>query len=230
MKLSSTLLNAAMLVFSLHATAALGNDYFIAPHTVGTPTANQSTTNGATTVDVVLGYTTGLITRYGSVAQAEARLHHLVDVTNQAYANSGIDHRLCLVRAVQVQYTDTTANTAALQALTGVSCSASPCTALTVPAELVPLRTARDTYGADLVALVRPFLAPQQTNCGHAWLLGAGGKTIANNDAAFGYAVVSDGIDTNEEDGRNYDCSDLQLAHEFGHSMGQVHNAQDTVE
>lgn len=193
----------------------------------GAAPTGQSQACGVITVDVVLGFTNGLVTRYGSVAQAQARLRSLVALTNEAYANSRIDHRIRLVGTVQVNYTDTSTNANALRALTGVSCPPSGCVPATVPVELQPLRTAREAFGADLVGLVRPLLAPQQQGCGDAWLLGEGGFAIDNTDAPFGYAVVSDGSDINEEDGRTVTCDDGQLAHELGHNMGQAHNVED---
>ncbi len=183
--------------------------------------------SAANTVDVVLGYTNGLVTKYGSAANATTRLSNLMAITNQAYVNSLITPRVRLVRTVQVSYTDTNTNELALEALTGYACTTSGCTSQTVPTELVPLRTARDEYGGDLVSLVRPFQAPQHQGCGIAWLLGGGGFTIDNTDAPFGYSIVSDGSDVDEGDNRTYFCREETLAHELGHNMGQQHNIED---
>ena len=190
--------------------------------------AGDAAVGPADTVDVVLGYTNGLVTKYGGDSAANTRLSNLIALTNQAYINSQITARVRLVRTVAVNYTDTNSNDAALDAVTGQTCTISGCTAITVPTELVPLRTARDTYGGDIVSLVRPFQAPQQTGCGLAWLLGADGSAIDSSDATFGYSVVSDGSDIDETDGRNYFCRDESLAHEMGHNMGQQHNVEDS--
>ena len=184
--------------------------------------------SAANTVDVVLGYTNGLVTKYGTAANATTRLSNLMAITNQGYVNSLITPRVRLVRTVLVNYTDSNSNELALEALTGYDCSPTSCTPQTVPAELVPLRTARDEYGADLVSLVRPFQAPQHQGCGIAWLLGGGGFAIDNTDAPFGYSIVSDGNDNDESDGRNYFCREETLAHELGHNMGQQHNTEDS--
>jgi len=184
--------------------------------------------SAANTVDVVLGYTNGLVTKYGSAANATTRLSNLMAITNQGYVNSLITPRVRLVRTVLVNYTDSNSNELALEALTGYDCTTTSCTQQPVPAELVPLRTARDEYGADLVSLVRPFQMPQHQGCGIAWLLGGGGFAIDNTDAPFGYSVVSDGNDTDEGDGRNYFCREETLAHELGHNMGQQHNTEDS--
>lgn len=189
--------------------------------------ASDEAASPANTVDVVLGYTNGLVTKYGSVANANTRLANLVAITNQGYVNSLVNPRIRLVRTVQVAYTDTNSNETALEAVTGYTCTTTGCTTQTVPTELVPLRTARDTYGGDLVSLVRPFQAPQHQGCGIAWLLGGGGFTIDNTDAPFGYSVISDGTDVDEGDGRTYFCREETLSHELGHNMGQQHNIED---
>lgn len=189
--------------------------------------ASDEAAGPAETVDVVLGFTNGLVTKYGSAANANTRLANLVAITNQGYVNSLVTPRIRLVRTVQVSYIDTNSNDTALEALTGYTCTTTGCTAQTVPTELVPLRTARDTYGGDLVSLVRPFQAPQHQGCGIAWLLGGGGFTIDNTDAPFGYSVISDGTDVDEGDGRTYFCREETLSHELGHNMGQQHNIED---
>ncbi|MFZ5638497.1 MAG: FG-GAP-like repeat-containing protein [Pseudomonadota bacterium] len=182
----------------------------------------------ADTIDVALGYTPGLVTRLGGASPTATRLANLIAITNQAYVNSQVTPRVRLVHTLQVNYTDTNSNETALEALTGYTCTTSGCSAQTVPTELVPLRTARDTYGADLVSLIRPLQAPQHGGCGIAWLLGGGGFAIDNTDAPFGYSIVSDGSDEDETDGRTYNCRDEALAHELGHNMGQQHNVEDS--
>lgn len=187
----------------------------------------------ANTVDLALGFTPGMITTYGSVSGVNTRLANLVAVANAAYQRSQVTPRVRLVHTMQVNYTDTNSNETALNALTGFVCNPS-CTPTTVPAELQPLRTARDQFGADLVSLVRPLRAPQNEGCGIAWLLGGGGEgdtegnDIDNTDAPYGYSVISDGQDLDETDGNNYLCYVETLAHELGHNMGQAHNIQDS--
>jgi peptidyl-Asp metalloendopeptidase len=190
--------------------------------------AGDEAAGPADTVDVVLGYTNGLVTKYGGVAQANTRLANLIAITNLGYQNSLVTPRVRLVRTVQVNYTDTNSNEVALEAVTGQVCTTTGCTPQTVPAELVPLRNARTEFGGDLVSIVRPFQAPQHQGCGIAWLLGGGGFTIDNTDEPFGYSVISDGSDVDEGDGRSYFCREETLAHELGHNMGQQHNVEDS--
>lgn len=213
-----------MLIRPAAATAALARK-----RTAAAASATFDAKAGpAQTVDVVVGYTNGLVSRLGSVSAAETRVANLVALSNQAYANSQVTPRIRLVKTLQVAYTDTNSNETALEAVTGVTCTTTSCSSQTVPTELVPLRTARDQYGGDLVALLRPLKSPEQGGCGIAWLLGGGGFPIDNTDADFGYSIVSDGTDVDETDGRTYSCVDTAFAHELGHNMGQQHNVEDS--
>src|SRR5690606_30523217 len=49
-------------------------------------------------------------------------------------------------------------------------------------------------------------------------------------DESFGYSVVSDGSDIDEDDNNTYYCREETLAHELGHNMGQAHNKEDSTE
>ena len=178
------------------------------------------------TIDLVIGYTTGYTAQLGGIASAQTRLVNLVDIANQALLNSKVARRLRLVRVVEVDYPDATENALALEELTGYRSGSGE---IPVPEALEPLREARDDYGADLVALVRPFRMPENDGCGIAWLIGGGQSTFDAADAPFGYSVVSDGFDDDEENGTTYFCRDESLAHELGHNMGQAHNAEDST-
>jgi peptidyl-Asp metalloendopeptidase len=180
-----------------------------------------------TTVDVALGYTTGFASELGGDSQAVTRLQHLVDIANQAYANSQINAQIRLVRTVPVNYPDATDNNDALAKLTGQSGSGS----IPVDPAFNALRTARDQYGADLVSLVRRFRTPENKGCGVAWLIGGNQSRIDNSDAPWGYSVVSDDLDRgdlDETDSKTYVCRKETLAHEMGHNMGQAHNSEDS--
>jgi hypothetical protein len=191
---------------------------------------NQSLTATSTnaSVDLVLGYSTGLKTRLGGTSQVNTRLNFIVDVANEALSNSKVNGRLRLLHTVQVNYSDTTTtNRDALFELTGQSCTNTPvgsihlpdadvnCVAAAVPASLAPLVTARAKYGADLVALVRDNQPAQQT-CGVAWVIGGGQTPITAGSAAFGFSVISDSM--------GGACRSETLAHEIGHNLGLVHD------
>ena len=178
--------------------------------------------SGNTIVDLVLGYTPGFVTYYGGDSQAQTRLNNLVDITNEGYANSQVPARVRLVKTLRVDYTDLNKNDTALEELTGYKSGTGG--GQTNPnAAFAALRQARETYGADLVSLVRPFNDPEHDGCGIAWLNGGGQRTITQNDAYFGYSVVSDGRDQGT-DGKTYFCRDETLAHELGHNMGAAHD------
>src|SRR5690606_3390685 len=167
--------------------------------------------------------TGGFETAKGGASAALTRIHELVDLTNLAYENSGIDARVRLVHAMKVDYTDSNSNGDALQELSGYISGSGP---TTPDPAFDDLRAARETYGADLVVLVRKFLDPEHEGCGIAWLLGASLQGIAPGDGwdQLGYSVVSDGIDKNEDDGKNYYCREATFAHELGHNMGAAHD------
>jgi uncharacterized protein (DUF2141 family) len=190
-----------------------------APASLGTAEAAAATP----TVDVLIGYTNGFAARLGGQSQAMTRLNFLVDVTNQAYANAQIPGRVRLVHAMQVTYADATSNEDALYALTGFTCDDSGCDPTPIPAALQPLHTARNTYGADLVSLVRVFNDPENDSCGIAWLNGGGRVAITSDDEIAGMSVVSDSSGNLFPDDGYY-CRDETFAHEVGHNMGSAHD------
>uniref|UniRef100_A0AB33FEX7 Uncharacterized protein n=1 Tax=Xanthomonas citri pv. phaseoli var. fuscans TaxID=473423 RepID=A0AB33FEX7_XANCI len=98
-------------------------------------------------VDVLVGYTPGLVRELGSVDAVNTRINYLVAVTNRAYSDSQVNGRLRLIGTQQVNYTDSTTDDAALKDLTEASGTSS----------LATLHSTRDTQGADLVALLRPY-------------------------------------------------------------------------
>lgn len=219
----------AAAVASVPEMAALGAQV---THAVQTAAATATATN--TNVDLVLGYTTGFATRLGGRSQAGTRLTYLVDLANQAFANSKVVARLRLVRAVQVDYPDATPNRTALFELTGVQCSNAPtsgrrlpddglsCTPREQPASLQPLLLAREQYGADVVTLVRKFESPENQSCGVGWMLGARQSAIGHADTDFAMAVVSDSSGLQFPDEGNT-CRQETLAHEIGHNLGLQH-------
>lgn len=171
------------------------------------------------TVDLVAGYSNGLATRLGGASIAVTKLVSLVAVANTALANSNINGQIRLVGALQVTYADNTDNGTALNELTGNNGTG----AVTVPASLAPLRAARETYGADLVTLVRDFKS-ENNGCGIAWLVGAKQQPITvAGDAPFAYSVVSEGSYVNGTS--TLYCEDITLVHELAHNMGSAHDA-----
>jgi hypothetical protein len=189
-----------------------------------TAVAQAAPPSAANTIDVAIGYTPEFATANGGASGASTRLVYLVQVGNQAFANSDVNGYLRIVSTVQVSYTNTNTNQTALQELTG-STGNSP---VTIPATLAPLRAARDQYGADIAVLVRKFNTPENEGCGIAWLNGANQTAITAADAAWGYAVISDGYDTGT-DGKTYYCADETLVHEAAHLMGSAHDRANST-
>ncbi|HEV7271678.1 FG-GAP-like repeat-containing protein [Pseudoxanthomonas sp.] len=189
-----------------------------------TAVAQAAPPSAANTIDVAIGYTPEFATANGGASGASTRLVFLVQIGNQAFANSDVNGYLRIVHALQVNYTNTNTNQTALQELTG-STGSSP---VTVPASLAPLRTARDQYGADIAVLVRKFNTPENEGCGIAWLNGANQTAITSADAPWGYAVISDGFDTGT-DGKTYYCAEETLVHEAAHLMGSAHDRANST-
>lgn len=190
------------------------------PPALATNATASAASASTTTVDLVLGYTPGFVAYYGGESQALTRLNNMVAITNEAYVNSRVDAQIRLVKAVAVNYADATPNRTALEELTGFQ---APRTRTTPAAAFSELRAARDTYGADLVSLVRSFRTPENEGCGIAWLNGGGRTAITQSSEFFGYSVVSDGRDQ-DTDGKTYFCREETLAHELGHNMGSAHD------
>lgn len=228
------------------ASASAAPDFLVAPGTPRTTAASaakprqvkvaESASLSASTVDVAVGFTAGFAARLGGRSQALTRLNFLVDVTNQAYLNSGVNAQLRLVNATEVDYPDATTNRSALYALSGLRCVSDSsgsqlpdggvdCDPADVPASLQPLLDARERYGADLVTLVRKFEYPENQSCGLAWMLGGAQTEITTADAALGLSVISDSSGTLYADSGS-SCREDGFAHEIGHNMGLQHDRE----
>jgi hypothetical protein len=171
---------------------------------------------GPVTIDVMVVYSQGLASMLGSQRLALIRIQNLVDITNQAYAASGVNQRIRLVYTTEVSYPDNTSNQSALDDITGVDENGNP---VSVPASLADIAALRTQYGADLVVMLRSYDNATQGDCGVGWLIGGGQATIVPSESnAYGYSVVSDGSNG------GYYCLDTTFAHELGHNMGDAHD------
>ncbi len=160
------------------------------------------------TVDVMVVYTPSLLTQLGSGLQT--RLDHLVAIANQAYIDSEVAIKIRLVHSAQVAYSDTTDNNDALDDISGLYGNS-------IPPSLASVATWRNTYGADLVVLMRAFNHSTQSGCGVAWVGGLDAGTLVGSDHT-GYAVVSNG------NSGSFFCDEFTFAHELGHNMGNMHD------
>ncbi|MBK8739751.1 MAG: Ig-like domain-containing protein [Betaproteobacteria bacterium] len=181
------------------------------------PVMLKSAPTPETTIDVLLVYTHGMVTRAGSTAAALLRLDQLIAIANQAYVASEVAITVRLVHALEVAYVEADDNGTALGNLTnGIGVMA-------------PVQgTLRERYGADIVVLVRPFNYPGQVGCGIAWVGGYGGNGAAiGSQGHNGFAVVSDGNDVN---GTGFYCQAATFPHELGHNMGAMHDRQTVTQ
>lgn len=186
------------------------------------PSQASAATSGGPVIDVMVAYTQGLVTEYGSTSAALTRINNLVDITNQAYVDSGVNQSVRLVHTMQVDYTDANDNATALDDITGNDGNGN---SVPIPSGLQAVASARTQYGADLVVLLRHFNNASNNGCGIAWLIGGGEQQIdPTQDNAFGYSVVQDGSDA------GYFCLDSTFAHEMGHNMGSAHDRANATQ
>lgn len=186
-----------------------------APGGGGAPSTASATASAATTVDVMIAYTDGMVTALGSDSAVRTRINYLISYANQAYVDSNVPLQVRLVKTVRVSYTDDNSNDTALQDISGFDDNGNP---LTTPAALSQIAGLRDQYGADLVSLMRPFRHATQGSCGLAWLIGGDQTPISSGDMYAGYSVIGDGSNS------GYYCEDKTLTHELGHNMGLAHD------
>jgi len=186
------------------------------PHTVAAQATAGATPATATTVDVLLAYTPGEVSRLGSTSAVVTRMNYLVAVANKAYADSRVNYRIRLAGTMAVNYPDTGPNSQVLDDMTNTSPSG----------PLAGLRARRAALGADLVNLIRPFTKTGQGGfCGLGYLIGQNESAFTTQSAPYGYSTAGDG----EDPATNYYCEDTTLAHELGHNMGLAHDKDDAT-
>ncbi|WP_347261606.1 reprolysin-like metallopeptidase [Rudaea sp.] len=176
------------------------NPQVLVPSSAYVPMA--ATASATSQIDLLMLFTPSLQTRLGGYSQTIARLNYLTGVANTVYQNSGINIVLSIVSAqpYSTSYTDQT---------DGVALGAvNPPSGLSGDTAVAAMRT---RYGADLVTLVRPFVAANGV-CGLAWIVGSG-------PSAYGFSVFEDGTDS------GYYCHETTMTHELGHNMGAAHDA-----
>jgi Metallo-peptidase family M12B Reprolysin-like len=169
-------------------------------------------------IDLLVVYSDGMVTRYGSEAGALARINNLVAQANTAYLNSEVAITLRLVATYRTSYSETTSNLVALDAITP-SIPSFNRSVITPPA-LAAVAALRDSSQADMVMLIRPFRRNAHQSCGMANRNGTVGFDIAVYEG-WAYSVFSDGLDLEAGNGT---CPDTAFSHEIGHVMGMNHD------
>lgn len=175
--------------------------------TLATSTAISTTCPTGPTVDLMVVYTKAKQT----AAYAKQRIKYLVDVTNKAYKDSKINMCLRLVHTRPSTYIEKNSNYQALDDLANDRGAFSGTAA------------ARTKYGADLVMLFRPLYANTSNGCGVTYVITPDGNP---GYAKYGYGTISDG---NSKDNNYYSyCDASTFAHEIGHSLGNVHERENS--
>lgn len=145
-------------------------------------------------IDMMVVYTPAAAAMLGGVNYIEIAIEGAIALTNLSFQNSLITPRLRLVHMAQVQYTERPETGMDLDELTYLD------------GQMDEVHAWRDTYRADLVALVPGTPVAQRNYCGIAWL-----PSQPNPDLGFS---VTEAL-----------CiADITMAHEIGHNMGSGHD------
>lgn len=171
------------------------------------PSAPESGENNTPIVDLMVLYTINGQT----AAYAKQRIALLVTVSNQAYIDSGINMKLRLVYTEPTDYIENNSNSQALDDLSndrGVFAGVSD---------------KRVQFGADLVFLFRPLHAQTAGSCGTTYVEFANGS-VANK--WLGYGTIGDG--NSKDNLKGYYCASNTFTHEIGHSLGLVHDRENS--
>jgi len=167
-----------------------------------------ATAESPATVDLLVVYTQGFRDLFGSTEAAVARINHVVDLTNQAFENSGVHGRIRLVHTAEVPYPDNS-GISTLKDLMGTGPDG-------VPESLASVAPLRQEYGADAVTLMQ-VSDSQTVICAAAGSMGHNLTPITASDAPNAYSFVADDGD--------YNCGSMPgygLAEILGQNFGLV--------
>ncbi len=152
----------------------------------------------STAIDVLVVYTKGAANLYGG--DPTTRINQLFQVTNQIYADSGVDLEIRVAKTLQVDYTDDNNAETALNNIT-----------FNQHAAFSGVAAAREQAKADMVIFYRPYMT-SHGSCGVAWVGGSNGTMSAGHKAyMFAHVAINS-------------CGDFVTAHELGHNMGLKHS------
>ncbi len=202
-------LGGAHLVIELdpHAAEPSGPDYVIPQpstgelHFLNTAQAESCQEDGSE-IGVMIVYTPAARDALGGTAAIEALINQRISEMNSANDVSLVNFDWRLVHTMKVNYAESASLRTDLDKLLTIG-----------DGVMDEVHTARDTYKADLVAM----LVDEGNNgdCGMAYLL----RTMEPWFASYSFGVVA--LDYPGED---YTCSSMALTHELGHNMGNAHD------
>lgn len=162
----------------------------------GSPSSTQAdVAPGTGTMDIMVAYTPEARVSAGSESAILATIDLAVLETNQAYANSGIDYRLQLVKTHEVNYAEVSSFTEMLGRLKNPN-----------DGNMDEIHGLRDMYGADLVTLI----VGGSQYCGLGYLMTNPGPGFES----WAFSVVARGCATGF----------YSFAHELGHNLGCQHD------
>lgn len=161
--------------------------------------ASPSLLAASNVIDVLVVYTNGVANLYGG--NPTTRINQLFQVSNQIYADSGVDLEIRVAATLQVNYTD---DNNAETALNDITYNQNPAFNGVV--------AARENAKADMVVFYRPYMS-SHGSCGVAWVAGGANGVFSAGHKAYMFAHVA--INS---------CGDFVTAHELGHNMGLKHS------
>lgn len=153
-----------------------------------------------TVIDVLVVYTKGTANLYGG--DPTTRFNQIFQVTNQIYADSGVNLEIRVAKTLQVDYTDDNNAGTALNDIT-----------FNQHAAFSGVAAAREQAKADMVVFYRPYMN-SHGSCGIAWIGGNGTNGVFSSiykPYMFAHVAINS-------------CGDYVTAHELGHNMGLKHS------
>jgi Metallo-peptidase family M12B Reprolysin-like len=174
-----------------------------APEPLEAAPVQTCTTDPASPIDVLVLFTPKAAGALTGATSMRDQSEVYVDQANLSYADSGIEQRLRLVRAEEIEYRESGDLDTDLQTLRK-------------PGGAMPgAHERRDAVGADLVVLIveYPKRKTDEIGCGKASIM----ETVSNAFEKLAFAVVP----------RVCADRDISFAHELGHLMGARHDWAD---
>lgn len=172
------------------------------------PSSEAALCEDGSRIDILVAYTAAARIQEGGSAAIEAMINQRISDMNTANSHSGLAFTYNLVHVMQTNYAET-----------GNVQTDLPRLRSTTDGYLDDVAAARETHLADMVSLL---IAQSTVNnsCGIGYVMGY--LSTSFGDSAVNVAAL-------DYIGPQYYCSDLTLAHEFGHNMGNLHNRENNT-